>query len=92
MKGRRGDVFYLFICLVQKRGAKGRWEILIQYVFGSQREGRDFIIKLHFYPYNLLLEDKWDCKSFVLVTLQLLTQIKQFVVISNFLILRYMIQ
>jgi hypothetical protein len=39
--------------LVQKKGGDGRERILIVNVFGSRREGRDYNIKLLFYPYNI---------------------------------------
>jgi len=45
-EGRGGDIIYVWF----KRG-KGRGEgILIQFMFGSQREGRYFKTKLSFYP------------------------------------------
>jgi hypothetical protein len=35
------------------REGEGRERILIVNVFGSRREGRDYKIKLLFYPYNI---------------------------------------
>jgi len=43
--------------LVQRRGRKGRGEILIVYMFGSNGEERYFKIKLLFYPYYNIIRD-----------------------------------
>jgi len=48
-EGRRKVL--IFICLVQGRERKGRGRILIEYMFGTNREGRYFKTKLLCYLY-----------------------------------------
>jgi hypothetical protein len=40
------------MCLVQKRGGEGKWEILTKDMFGSQGDERYFKSNLPFYPYT----------------------------------------